>query len=133
MRPLELLLLLLLLLVLVWPLLPWRRPRWVDFLPVTAVLLLIIQILIEGYRWQMLPAYVLVLIVFLLTLPLLFRPARREPVRSGWTIAGSFFGLLVWLMVIALPLLMPVPKLPEVSGAYKIGTRTFHLVDESRE
>ncbi len=119
--------------VLLWPLLPWRRPRWVDFLPGTAVLLMIIQLVLEGYRWQMLPAYLLVVVVFLLTLPRLRSTSSREKKWSGWAIAGSVFGLLLWLVALALPYLLPVPKLPDVTGPYAIGTQTFHLVDESRD
>ena len=118
--------------VLVWPLLPWRRPRWVDFLPGTAVILLIIQLIIEGYRWQMLPAYVLVIVLFLVTLPRLWKPQPSAKKWSGWAIAGSVLGLLVWLVALALPYLLPVPKLPDVMEPYFIGTQTFHLIDDSR-
>ncbi len=119
--------------VLVWPLLPWRRPRWVDFLPRTAVILLIIQLVAEGYRWQMLPAYLLVVALFLVTLPRLWKPVPTEKKWSGWGIAGGVLGLLVWLVALALPYLLPVPKLPEVMEPYFIGTQTFHLVDDSRD
>ena len=132
MRVFEVLMLLVVLPVLVWPLLPWRRPRWVDFLPGTAVLLMIIQLVVEGYRWQMLPAYALVVILFLVTLARLRSPAPEKK-WSGWAIAGSVLGMLVWLFALALPVLLPVPRLPDVTGPYAIGTQTFHLVDESRD
>lgn len=133
MRLFEILMLLLILPVLVWPLLPWRRPRWIDFLPATAVAVMIIQLLFEGYRWQMLPAYGLVVVVFLVTLPRLRTPSAAEKKRSGWAIAGSVLGLLVWVVALALPYLLPVPRLPDVTGPYAIGTQTFHLVDDKRE
>ncbi len=133
MRPLEILMLLAILSVLVWPLFPWRRPRWVDFLPLTAVVIMIIQLIVEGYRWQMLPAYALVLILFLVTLPKLRSPSNGETNWSGWAIAGTVFGFLLWIVALALPYLLPVPRLPDVTGPYAIGTQTFHLVDESRE
>jgi predicted dienelactone hydrolase len=118
--------------VLLWPLLPWRRPRWVDFLPGTAVILLIIQLVAEGYRWQMLPAYGLVVALFLLTLPRLRSTPSPEKKWSGWAIAGGVLGLAVWLAAWALPYLLPVPRLPDPTGPYAIGTQTFYLVDESR-
>ena len=133
MRLFEVLMLLVILPVLLWPLLPWRRPRWVDFLPGTAVLFMIVHLFVEGYRWQMLPAYVLVVILFLVTLPRLRSPSAPEKKWSGWGIAGSVLGLLVWLFASALPVLLPVPRLPEVTGPYAIGTQTFHLVDETRD
>jgi predicted dienelactone hydrolase len=42
-------------------------------------------------------------------------------------------GFGIWLLALTLPVLLPVPRLPVVTGPYAIGTRTFHLVDESRE
>jgi predicted dienelactone hydrolase len=133
MRLFEILMFVLILPVLLWPLLSWRRPRWIDFLPGTAVLLMIIQLLVEGYRWQMLPLYALVVVLFLLTLPRLRSTSSREKERSGWAIAGSLLGLLVWLAALALAYLLPVPQLPGVTGPYAIGTQTFHLLDESRD
>jgi predicted dienelactone hydrolase len=133
MRLFEILMLLAILPVLVWPLLPWRRPRVVSFLPGTAVILLIIQLLVEGYRWQMLPAYVLVVVLFLVTLPRLRKPVTTEKKWSGWAIAGSVVGLLIWLVALALPYALPVPRLPEVMEPYFIGTQTFHLIDDSRD
>ncbi|MBK8129006.1 MAG: hypothetical protein IPK53_08700 [bacterium] len=41
-------------------------------------------------------------------------------------------GLLLWLTALALPVLLPVPKLPSLTGSYAVGTRTYHLVDRSR-
>jgi len=133
MRLFEILMLLVILPVLVWPLLPWRRPRVVDFLPGTAVIILIIQLIVEGYRWQMLPAYVLVVVLFLVTLPRLWKPQPPEKKWSGWAIAGSVLGLLVWLIALAVPYALPVPKILEPTGPHAIGTQTFHMVDTSRD
>lgn len=133
MRLFEILIFLTILPVLVWPLLPWRRPRVVNFLPGTAVILLIAQLVVEGYRWQLLPAYGLVILLFLLTLPRLWKPQLSAKKWSGWAIVGSVLGLLVWLVALALPYALPVPKIPEPTGAYAIGTQTFHLVDTSRD
>lgn len=132
MRLFEILMLLLILPALVWSLLPWRRPRWVDYLPLAALTIMLIHLFVEGYRWQMLPAYLLIVIVFLLNLPRLGSATTARKQRSGWTIASSILGLLVWLLALALPTLLPVPQLPQVTGPYAIATRTFHLVDESR-
>ena len=119
--------------VLLYPLLPWRRPRWIDLLPGAALLLMIIQLVVEGYRWQMLPLYALVVVLFLLTLPRLRSTSSPEKKWSAWAIAGSLLGLLVWLVALALAYLLPVPQLPDMTGPYAIGTQTFHLLDESRD
>ena len=133
MRLFEILILLVILPVLLWPLLPWKRPRWVDFLPATAVLLMIIHFVVEGYRWQMLPAYFLTILLFLITLPRLWSTPPTSKKWLGWAIAGSLLGLLLWIVALPLPYLMPVPRLPQTTGPYAAGTQTFHLVDESRE
>lgn len=133
MRLFEILMLAAILPVLVWPLLPWRRPRWLDFLPAAALLMMIASLVSEGYRWQMLPAYILVVVVFLITAPRLLSPLPQEKKWSALAIAGSIVGLGFWLLAMALPVLIPVPQLPSVTGPYAIGTQTFHLVDESRE
>jgi predicted dienelactone hydrolase len=133
MRLFELLMLLLILPVLAWPLLPWRRPRWVDFLPMAALLLLLLQLIFEGYRWQMLPAYLLTGLLFLITLPRLRQPSPPEKHYSAWKIAGGVVGLLIWLVALVLPYALPVPRLPDTTGPYATGTQTLHLVDESRD
>lgn len=60
MRLIEILLLVSGGLLLVWPWLLRTHPRWLNWVAVTAVLLLIPHFLLEGYRWQMVPAYILV-------------------------------------------------------------------------
>lgn len=133
MRFFEILMFLLILPVMVWPLLPWLRPRWVDYLPLSAVAIMIVHLILEGYRWQLLPGYALVVIVFLVTVPRLRKPSVTEKRWSGWAIIGGVVALLVWLVALGLPYLLPVPQLPSMTGPYAIGTQTFHLVDENRE
>jgi predicted dienelactone hydrolase len=119
--------------VLVWPLLSWRRPRWLDFLPLAALTVMLIHLFVEGYRWQMIPAYVLIALVFLVYLPRLGSAPKGTKKRSAWSIASGIGALLIWLLALALATLLPVPQLPEVTGPYAMGTRTFYLVDESRD
>ena len=58
MRPVEASILAAILLSLLMYLIPGnRRPRWLSFLPALATLLLVIHLVVEGYRWQMIPAY----------------------------------------------------------------------------
>jgi hypothetical protein len=44
-----------------------KRPRWMTFLPSLVVLLVLIHLVLEGYRWQMVPAYALTALTFLAT------------------------------------------------------------------
>ena len=45
-----------------------RRYRWVHLLPSSAILLSGLQLLLEGYRWQMVPLYCIAVVLVLMTL-----------------------------------------------------------------
>ncbi|MCP5098510.1 MAG: acetylhydrolase, partial [Chloroflexi bacterium] len=131
MRTFELLLILINIPYLAWGLFSSNRPKWVNLLPVGGLLLLLIHLLVEGYRWQMIPAYLLVGVLLVGVI----RPLRNQQTTSKRrVIAGStLFSLLLLVIAIALPVALPVPKLPAVTGDFEVGTRTFYLVDTNRE
>lgn len=90
------------------------------------------QIAIEGYRWQMVPAYVLAGLIALATWwEFIGPPEDFTPPQRGRG-AGRALGGLVGIAAIALPVVLPVVALPEPEGAYPVGTFSLHLVDESR-
>jgi len=139
-RPFEILLLAANLPPLLWPLLSRRkRPRWIDFLPLVAVLLLLIHLIREGYRWQMVPAYALTGLAFLLTVWRAFRPGpvpADKPVsrwRKAFSIPGHLLGLLLLAVAAALAAILPVPRLPDLTGPYPVGTVSYHWIDPSRD
>jgi predicted dienelactone hydrolase len=114
---------------------PIKRPRWIDLLPSLAVLLIVLHLVVEKYRWQMVPAYGLTLLLFLLSLPQLKRgerPTNTRPPRRVLIIIGFLFRLLILAFVAALPILLPVFRLPEPTGPYPVGTTKLHLVDCTR-
>ena len=112
---------------------PFRsRLRWLDILPALTVVAALLQIIIEGYRWQLVPIYGFALILLALSF---------DPVTKFF---GKFFkrtwqkvivwGIAVVLLVVAflLPVLLPIPKLPEASGQHQVGTFSVMLTDNSR-
>ena len=119
MRPLEILIPVLLSTYLLWQ---HPRPIAIRFVPVLAFVLTLIHFWIEGYRWQMIPIYILTTILGLITLTRL----DIKPLASYLT-----FSLLA--VSTALPLLLPVPFIPLPSGPYPIGTRIYELTDDSRK
>lgn len=131
MRLFEVLILLIDLLVIGWGFVPGKRPKWTHLLPITAVLLIPLHLFIEGYRWQMAPAYGLTGLVLLLEARFLQKTSGAT--KRGLTIAGSVVGVLVWLAAFGLPYLLPVPKLPEPTGAFAIGSITYYLRDAARD
>jgi predicted dienelactone hydrolase len=131
MRPFEILVLSLVVLGFLRPLIPWRW-RWLNFLPAAALAAVLLQLLVEGYRWQMIPLYLLSGGMFIFSLPGLIRPRpfkRRPAWKSGVQVV---IGLLLTSLAAALPLFMPVPHLPAPTGPFKIGTITLDLTDNSR-
>ena len=128
MRLFEILLLIALFVPLLWLLLSRKRPHWLLIFPGLATLFTALHLAFEGYRWQMVPAYGLTAVFFLLGLR--WRDANFQPPRLAWL--GGLLGLLLWLVALALPVAMPVPQLPDPTGPYAIGTFTTYLVDENR-
>lgn len=104
----------------------WMR-HWVPI----AVLIAVVQILAEGPRWQMIPAYLLTGLLFLVwwqsTLtaggPTGHMPTDRLAVGLG---------VLALVVSVVLPTILPVFRFPHPSGPYEIGTLTYHWVDADR-
>lgn len=89
---------------------------------------LVLQLQIEGFRWQLIPLYLVA--VGLALGDILFIDRTLE-----WTrrVARGLFGLAGVALVAVLPIVLPVPELPLPSGPESIGTITAELVDTSRE
>lgn len=133
MRPLEILIPATLVIYILWPFFTGREnPHLVTFLPTLAAALIGTHLLVEGYRWQMIPLYALTGIILLTALPELFRPATGEFKRLSWTGAGQIVTLILLAVSTTLPALLPVPKIPTPSGPFSVGTQTFVLTDNSR-
>lgn len=135
MRPFEILVFLANLLTCVAAAAPLPRAiRWMHHSAPIAALIAVAQGVVEGPRWQMVPAYTLAGICFLVWL--LYYSARMlaDPPAISRLAAGLAHGLgLLGLAVsLALPLLLPVFRFPHPSGPYAIGTLTYHWVDADR-
>src|ERR671921_412089 len=81
-----------------------RQPArlvWIRLLPVFTLILILLHLFIEGYRWQMIPLYVLTGLLCVLSM------ARVELKRIG-----SVLTLILLAVSTALPILLPVPSIP---------------------
>lgn len=89
---------------------------------------LIAQLQMEGFRWQMLPLYVLA--VGLAVGDILF--IERE---LKWTnrVSRGVFGSIGLLLATSPAVLLPVPSLPVPIGGTPVGTYSIELVDHERE
>ncbi len=137
MRPLEALLLIANLLAFVGLLAPrLRAARWVRGAGIAAPVAAGAQVLVEGQRWQMVPAYALSVALFIAWVlqasqtPRTVRQASRLTRLA--TAAGAAAGLLGLAVSSALPIILPVFRFREPSGPYGIGTLTYHWVDPTR-
>lgn len=137
MRPFEILLSLANLLTLFSLAFPLPRALgWLCHLAPIALLITIAQVLVEGPRWQMVPAYALTGALLLVWLQQNYVRAGELSGRRGTS--GPGLGLSIGLGVlglvfsVALPIMLPVFRFPHPSGSYEIGTLTYHWVDTAR-
>ena len=112
-----------------------KRPSWTNFLPGIAILFILIHLHVEGYRWQMVPAYTLAMILFVLSIPSLLgekitpSTGRGRRILSG---VGKAAGFMLLVLAAALSTLFPVFKMPDPTGPYAVGTTSFAFTDDSR-
>ncbi|NUM45915.1 MAG: hypothetical protein HUU38_14515 [Anaerolineales bacterium] len=100
--------------------------RWNIPLPALG---LILHLILEGYRWQMLPLYAFTALGLLISLGEL-NPARpKSPTARGWK---TLIGILILIVCVAPPAFFPIPKIPAPTGPYAVGTTTLHLTDTNR-
>jgi predicted dienelactone hydrolase len=86
------------------------------------VTILFIHLLVDGYRWQLIPAY-MIWIIALIT-------ALRQPDQQSSIVVriAKTLGLSILLVLaIILPSLLPVFELPEPTGPYTVGTTDLFL------
>ncbi len=78
-----------------------------------------VHLIIEGYRWQMWPVYLLLAFLFL---------SREKQFRAPPKLALLFW----WALAVFLPVSVPVPNLPSPSGPFSVGTVIYHWSDSTR-
>jgi predicted dienelactone hydrolase len=137
MRPLEILLLVADLVAFLLSAVPLPgRARWLRHAAPTALPVMAAQLLVEGPRWQMVPAYALaglfVLVWLLRTIKPAGRPTARGRTRRLAAALGVGLGVFGLTVAAALPMILPVFGFPHPTGPYAIGTSTYHWVDAAR-
>ena len=117
-----------------WP----RQGRWLRQVVFIPVMLAGAQVLMEGPRWQMVPAYALTGLTLLVWARRRIVPPRSGELLAshsthrlarGWAIGLSTVGVIAssWL-----PVAFPVFRFPVPRGPYGIGTVSYHWVDARR-
>ena len=96
------------------------------------LLIAIAQILVEGPRWQMVPAYVLTGLFFVVWLLQNIAPAHGLAGQMWVNRLAVGLGVLGLAVSVALPMIFPVFRFSHPTGPYEIGTLTYHWVDAAR-
>lgn len=133
MRTLEIIIPSLLAVYILWTLITRRtRSTLIKLLPPLALLLTLAHFVFEGYRWQMIPLYILTAATAALNLPSLLRADSADKPPRGWRAAASILTLILLAVSTAVPTLLPVPRVADPSGPFQVGTQTIVLTDASR-
>ncbi|HRQ24428.1 MAG TPA: hypothetical protein PLF42_13450, partial [Anaerolineales bacterium] len=105
----------------------WRHPRpmAIRLLPALGLIATLIHFNVEGYRWQMLPLYLLNSILAISSL-------TKITSERDWKPSASYLTAILVSLAVILPALLPVPRIPSPSGPYSVGTSIFELSDPSR-
>jgi dienelactone hydrolase len=110
-----------------WPVVFGIRPRRGIAAAVLSVAL-IVQLRFEGFRWQMIPLY-LVAVGLAIGDVIFIERKLKWPNRA----ARGSLGTLGIALASVLALILPVPELPVPSGPEPIGTITVQLTDSGRD
>ncbi len=112
--------------LLVWCL--WGRtlPGWARILPAAALGVMALQIVVEGVRWPIAPAYLATVYLFFTAV----WPRLPALAPGRWT---AVCAIVLLLAAAAMGTVLPVFELPKPTGPFPLGTTTLHLVDSARE
>ncbi|AJS58588.1 alpha/beta hydrolase family protein [Paenibacillus sp. IHBB 10380] len=91
---------------------------------------------IEGMRWQMIPAYTMTVVpLVILASRLKSKPEKRvaNKASSVKRITLTALAVIYSSVAVALPLILPVFTFEKPTGSYKIGTVTYDWRDNQRE
>ncbi len=97
---------------------------WIRLLALSSLVLTICQIVIEGHRWQIFPAYLVAVMLFVAC-------AIQWPRQLGPLTVT--LGILLLFGAGGLCTVLPVATLPRPTGSFPVGTVTRHFVDQGRK
>ncbi len=110
-----------------------KRPRPTFGLCALGALIALLQAALEGVRWQLVPAHVVLIVATATSLRSLRRPAEDARDRRPWPrLLAITLGLLVVASSAALAFVLPVFSLESPTGPHAVGVSTFEWVDPSR-
>lgn len=102
-------------------------------MPILTGIVILLHLLFEGQRWQMVPMYVLTGAATIVALILIVK--KKALLIKGKVLRGFLSVLFIVVIFISglLVTLLGVVNLPEPSGTYEVGTKIFEMVDDTRQ
>ncbi len=114
-----------------------RAIHWIGYAVLITPALAVVQVFLEGPRWEMVPAYVLTglfLIVWVVQRLVKSNWAAKRSLSRRLVVGSAIVLCLLGLgLSAALPTVLPVFHFPRPSGPYQIGTLTYHWVESRHE
>lgn len=105
-----------------------RARRMLRLAPIALLALAALQIALEGFYWQFIPAYFLIGVFALLSIFSRSAPAGVQALVGRISLTVMIFAALGPFL-----LMLPAPTLPAPRGPYPVGTETFRWIDAARE
>ena len=109
-----------------------RNARRLRLSVIAALAFALAQVVIEGPRWQMVPAYGLTLLLSVISMASSFGNPGDRASRRWRTRIAIGAGIVALAIAALLAAIVPVFGVPPPSGGYALGTLTFHWVDTAR-
>ncbi len=101
------------------------HPVWEYGIVIPAIL----QIVLEGVRWQMFGVYAIVICILFCHVIADFRKTKKALAIKKWP---YIIGISITLLSLLLLFLFPVKDMRKPIGSYNVGTMTYDLTDDSR-
>ena len=109
----------------------WRL--WSSMLLGGAAIAGLVHLGIEHSRWQMTPAYLVLIAAWASTAAMYWQPLRRWLAsRKKTRIALSLSAMVLLALSMVASWLFPLFELPHPTGPFAVGTTEFHFVDTAR-
>ncbi|WP_248061824.1 alpha/beta hydrolase family protein [Paenibacillus silvae] len=102
-------------------------------LTIGSTVIFLIQMFIEGYRWQMLLIYIMTGLLIIIVSSRHFQMGKNRKSRKLLKYSSALIMVILMAVSVGLSVYMPVFHLPKPDGPEQVGTQTFHLTDLSRD
>jgi predicted dienelactone hydrolase len=137
MRPLEILTFVTLLVSLIALLLIRKGPRWFNYLPGFTLVIVLCHVVFEGVRWQMIPAYIFISVLFLISLKKFIGTIKEQSERPSvfkriLRISGTVITFILFVIILIPPLGVPMFRIPHPTGKFKVGSSILFFRDTTR-